>query len=471
MALEQNSQPAVVTSAAAHGKIEPPGLASGEPLSVRITGAVELAGRSVSIILWARDTVSEHWIATLPADLDAGGSGEAELAGGLQVGQETAVWVHGVATEELFVRFEFCSLAIVDSSVSVTDANAVERFELLSAEREARYNVPIVADGQVQLTEHRALYIVDQLLVGSTIKLPGVVIQPIAEPPVGADFRNAIARAAEQAGWPGRPPSAWGSLYGARHPMVIVMMPRILAADYQTAGALADRSVDDVLDVFSIARGSRGVPVVSLLESLEGEGRVHPRFRFLSPGYGGNYATGPLAGESPHDLLRMMESLHADPRVRLCVTMYGAALAETDPDAKYYRFWSILELLSMSSVGAGERVRLEDGSFWPDGGTTDHAGPRVYALIQSAIGGINSASLANPAANLYELVRAWYGRRNATVHYGRFVVTDAMQARTNWYEWARRTVAPGEAGFDLWLRSVQEICTIVLRYELLRRRG
>ncbi|MFJ4230789.1 hypothetical protein [Cellulosimicrobium cellulans] len=439
-------------------------------MTIQIRDAIELADQPVSVVVWAQDSVSQHWIGTAHGvQLDASGNGAAEFTSGFAVGDETAIWVTELATEGRSVRFEFVSFAIIDSPVDVSDDNAVERFNAIVARQDARYNVPIEAHGGggEASGEHRALYIVDQLLITEPIRFPGLTVRAIPNRPSGMDFHRAVSDAAERANWPGRPPEAWSRLYGAQHPMVEIEIPRILADDYLAAGEIADRTVGDVLDVLTIARGSRGKPVVALIESRTEANGAHPRFRFHSPMYRGNLATGVLAGESAHDILRMYGSLHADQRVRLGVAMYCEAVAETDLDARYYRYWSMVELLSQLSNESPHRVQLEDGTYWPDGGTSNQAAPGVYELIQLSTVGFHRASLGTPAQSLYELVRAWYGRRNATVHYGRFIPGDSAQKATKWYDWARLTTEDLEPLGDRWIAAVRGVCELVLRHQLL----
>jgi hypothetical protein len=80
-------------------------------------------------------------------------------------------------------------------------------------------------------------------------------------------------------------------------------------------------------------------------------------------------------------------------------------------------------------------------------------------------GGINEASVVAPAANLYEAVRAWYARRNATGHYGRLDPAEPRQSGQNWMRWAQLTVVPASS-VDGWLDALQRLVETVLRAEL-----
>lgn len=63
-------------------------------------------------------------------------------------------------------------------------------------------------------------------------------------------------------------------------------------------------------------------------------------------------------------------------------------------------------------------------------------------------------------------VRAWYGRRNATGHYGRFNDADSAQRAQPWFKWAVKTQTPAHSGFGSWLWVLQNITSFVLRREL-----
>ena len=94
-------------------------------------------------------------------------------------------------------------------------------------------------------------------------------------------------------------------------------------------------------------------------------------------------------------------------------------------------------------------------------------GPRVYALLKPAFGEgrMDEASAVTPAADLYEAVRAWYARRNATAHYGRFDVQDNRQRSRTWFPYAELTLGRSRPTDD-WIRSFEHNVERVLHGEL-----
>lgn len=166
-----------------------------------------------------------------------------------------------------------------------------------------------------------------------------------------------------------------------------------------------------------------------------------------------------------------MAGIAHDPLLSLLVDLFSEALADPSADAGYPRLWSILETLSGSRVPEGQTVVLLDGNPFPgrpDHATTSNASPRVYRLLAdyTTARNLDESFLATPAASLYEAVRAWYARRNATGHYGRLDPTDPRQAAQGWMRWAQLTVPT--ASTDEWLGSLQRAVERLLHAELTR---
>lgn len=92
----------------------------------------------------------------------------------------------------------------------------------------------------------------------------------------------------------------------------------------------------------------------------------------------------------------------------------------------------------------------------------------MYRLIADHLQArsVNEASFVGPASDLYEAVRAWYARRNATGHYGRFVTGEPQQMAQGWYARAQQTV-PTAGAPDQWLMTFKEATASVLGWELM----
>lgn len=166
--------------------------------------------------------------------------------------------------------------------------------------------------------------------------------------------------------------------------------------------------------------------VCLIIEQRQSDDTVVSSGRMKSRTTSVTLAGGFIPGESQSQLLAQYRAVDADPLVKLCCDLYGEALHDRSVDARFLRFWSILEVISGARMPINVTVRLRDGTPWPhpNASTTNTAAPRVYRYIAEILDrrGIDEASLVRPAADLYEAVRVWYARRNATGHYGRLVV-------------------------------------------------
>jgi hypothetical protein len=236
----------------------------------------------------------------------------------------------------------------------------------------------------------------------------------------------------------------------------------------EAAAALAWVARDELIAVLGLNRGARGRPVGTVVEQRQGDDSIRHRVYVEDARYGGNLVGGFVSGEDQAGLLTQQVAMSADPLLRLCVDLYSEALADPSPDARYLRMWSVLETLSGSRLENGQEVQRLDGTAWPDQpGTTSSAAPRVYQLIADHLRarGVDESSFVAPAPDLYQAVRAWYARRNATGHYGRFILGDPQQGAQGWYSRAEQTV-PDAGAPDRWIGTFQDATASVLRWEL-----
>ncbi len=198
--------------------------------------------------------------------------------------------------------------------------------------------------------------------------------------------------------------------------------------------------------ILGLNRDARGRPVATVIEQRQPDDSIKHRIYIEDEGYRGNLIGGFLSGEDQQQLLAQHHAMRADPLLRMCVDLYAEALADHSPDARFFRVWSLLETLSHSRVPRAQPVVRLDGTPWPGRhGTTSAAAPRVYELIASKFfqsRQVNESSAFAPAEDLYEAVRCWYARRNATGHYGRFDPTDARQHAQLCFQTRRRPPHP-----------------------------
>ncbi|SEJ67895.1 hypothetical protein SAMN04487917_109111 [Arthrobacter sp. yr096] len=75
--------------------------------------------------------------------------------------------------------------------------------------------------------------------------------------------------------------------------------------------------------------------------------------------------------------------------------------------------------------------------------------------------------MTSPATDLHDAVTKWYARRNATAHYGKFVIDDATQQRQSWYNRALATTS-SDTGIDQWMWTFKRTVEHVLNAEMNR---
>jgi hypothetical protein len=445
--------------------ITPENLRSGDSITIKVRGAMEFAGRAVSIELWAADSIEIFWIATVPSKLDSKGDVDQPFDG-VQVARETAIWVNALIGKHSSHRFELVEPSIVDSSALSMPERSSESMARIAKERLERYDHAIGDRQSPNAREHRLTYAMDNVLLTTQMHLPGVTIRPIDSVPSGSEERRLLERAIELAGWHTTvPEDRWSQEFGHQHPWLAITFPKVWAVDYLEAELLTRQVRDRILGLLALSRGSHGRSVGVVIETREANDQVSSKIRLELPRYRGNLAGGEFAGESQSALLIQAAALQTDPLLQLCVDLFAEAIAETAPDAKYFRLWSVLETLAKSRVAGGMRVALPDGSFWENGATTDRAAPRVYEFINSKMMGIDVSSVVHPAPDLHTAVRAWYGRRNATAHSGKFNRSDPGNASPSTFAYTVLTPDAEYGVKDPWLDAMARTVQTVLQKE------
>lgn len=240
----------------------------------------------------------------------------------------------------------------------------------------------------------------------------------------------------------------WRSHASQAYPLCAAVFPEIWAETYESAGTIAIERVNLALALLSANRGAAGRPVVIVIQQRQPNNGVVTKVSLPGAYYPGNLVGGLIAGEDQRFLLDQIRVAESDPVIRLGYELLAEAMRDSSVDARYFRYWSILEFLSGARISSVQVVTLVDGSPWPDerNNTTRSAAPRVYQYLRP-LTTPSQDSDAGPDESLYERVRIWYGRRNATAHYGRLVPGDSRQVSQGWYQWAIRSV--GDLGEPL----------------------
>ena len=442
-------------------EILPNWLNDGDPVTVEVTGLKRYAGRQVDVHVHALDGTDVYWHTSLPVAINADGSGRAVREGGLQLGRHSAVFVAEVSSGDERFRLPNVLISIVNSPRPGSDLGEVmAQYQSLQAKQAALYDRPVRVPGPGTV-EHRALCLLEGIYTTVALRFPGAVTQPLEERVADLDRMEIANATLAQIGWPTRIPSdRWSEATRRQYPMTALVVPQIWAAGFDEAAELVRDIEDRVTVVLALNRKARGRRVALVIEQRQPDEGI--RYRVFPPNapYTGNLLGGWLSGEAQGHLTSQYLAVDGDPLVRLCCELYSEALAERSEDARYLRLWSVLELLSGARVSSGSPVALADGSLWPGlYGTTSYAAPRVYCYLRKFFvsRAVDETSFVSPATDLYEAVRVWYGRRNATGHYGRLVPGDPDQVSKTWYRWASLSLSAPWAWLDSLTRMVESI--------------
>lgn len=449
-------------------EILPNWLHDGEPFRVVVNDAAKFAGQMVNVTICSMDAVETSFRMSFEMQLDGDGNGEIYLDQGFAIGHPAAVYVHSLHTGSDELPFPDVVMSLVNSEAPGADLEELMiQVNQLHAIQTQTYGVPLGDAQEPGTIEHRALAVIEGLYITATLRIPGAEIRPIEQRPADKERRQIVNDELESLGWPARiPADPWIEAARSRSPMTAIVVPLMWAKDFDEAFTNVRDLVERVIGLLALNRNATGRLVAIVLEQRQpddsGKSRIYPPSRY----YRGNLMGGLISGESQSTLLRQYEASGADPLLRLCCELYAEALADWSIDARFLRLWSILELLSGARIPTDQKVIRRDGTTWPGRyNTTSYAAPRVYHYIREYFdaASLDETSTLHPAGDLYEAVRTWYGRRNATGHYGRLAVSDARQQDQSWYSWAARSVSNESE----WIRSLERLVQVVINHELL----
>lgn len=328
------------------------------------------------------------------------------------------------------------------------------------------YSEPLGNTNEPGVERWQAVVVVERLFMQTALLLPGVEIQPM-------DIGNPAASEAElidlvmstlQPGFRPTQGSQWSERSQRARPVCVLQFENIYARSLEEADRLLSRRCDEVLDLLAVNRRSAAAVLGTVLTQ---PAKGVTKLKLGVPEYTGNLAVGQLAGESQLSLTTQDAAARADPLLALALSLIRSAYAEHNPDFAYFRFWSVLDVLADDRVERNEDVFLPGGQPLVGQGTqqktTSDAAPRVYVYLGTLLKGIDLQSVVRPAPDLWVAVEAWYSRRNATAHAGRFDPTrDPRAARSP----GIKTLAQDGAEDPAWLRSLREVATVTVSREL-----
>lgn len=440
-----------------NARIEPSVLRTGQPFTVFVNDAPEWSNKTISVQIDSIDDTEPLMMAmSFSMEIGNDGTGSWHHASGFGIERESVVFVSAAGVTPLpvdpsspqplaapeFVYPEFVSMTALNSPTTASD-KVVDLYFDLERRREARFQQPLGTLGQG--SQFRAAVLVEGLLITQQIPTTHGNVHPQVLEIHDGDLRDLTNASLEQLGWPGRVNNdAWNERM-SRRDFAVFEFPNIWASDEAEADALAMTETDKLVLTLTYLRYAAPRPIMIALESRTPQ---QIRFRSLREGYTGNLIGGFMAGESSRELLRVGSAIATAPEVELYVNLYLEARREKQEDSRYFKLWAVLETIAINEIAEGAKVFLDDGTPWPNGGTTSQAAPRVFELVRST--SIAGRQWPN-GGDLYDFVRSVYGRRNATAHYGRFTPTDPVQqTQAQWYPWAIKTLSVG-SGQPGWL--------------------
>lgn len=448
-------------------EILPNWITDGEPVTVVIHNLLQFADQVVEASVFVFDSADTWWHTAVPVHLDSAGNGSEMHHVGLSVGRHAAVYIGEIRAESESFRFEHVLVSIANSPSPGGDLDAVmSDFASIQKTQTNLYEQPVGQIASEGALHYRAVVLIDALLTTIPIRLPGAVVRPVESKLTNGEHLEAVNARLAALGWATRiPADSWSAAVASQSHLSELIIPEIWATSLDGSMEIVRDVTARALTVLSRHRGSAGRAIATVIEQPRPDGGVNYRVLPHAPSYRGNLLGGPISGEDQRTIVGEYLAVDGDPVLRLASELYVEALSEQSPDASFFRLWSILEFLSGARVPSGTAVQRTDGTAWPGRyNTTSYAAPRVYKYIATALQAnqIDERSTVAPAADLYHAVRGWYGRRNATGHYGRFVVADLEQQRQRWYQHALDTT------HDEWqsLRSLERIVETMIASEM-----
>jgi len=445
--------------------------ADGDPVTIQAGGMSQFSGLTIHASLTALDAIETMTICCVDIDIDQHGSGMVIIPGGLSLNRHCAVFIQDVEVNGDLYHLAGGLFSIANSPTPGGDGAKVLA-EALEIDRKQTtfYSQPLGDKTIPGIGHYRGVSVIEGIRMGSILRIPGATIEPISECPNEVDRATIVNNVLERLGWDTQISlNEWISVVKADLPMAIVVCPHIYASSNDEADTVFTSLLERVISLLSLNRQATGHLVAEVMEQLSLDGTVlHHLFRSGRPHYQGNLLIGSLAGEGQRSFVSQYLGVEGAPLVQLCASLYGEAIAERSFDAKYFRLWSIIELLARATISSSQLPKLIDGSPWPiQNAKPTSAVPCAYAYIASILKArnIDELSMVVPAVDLYEAINVWYSRRNATGHYGRFIVNDGEQKQQKWYISALKSI--GDSTHERsWLEGLRRSTEMAIHYEL-----
>ena len=331
------------------------------------------------------------------------------------------------------------------------------------------------APGTPSTTEFAAVSLAERCMLTRPLYLEGCDITPISGVTGSTDEAVLISRVLQGMRWPFElNPHAWAESATRDRPVVAFHFPRIIAGSPEEAAEFAGSLRDRLLDLLALHRGARGSPFAMLVRRAGSEELAVFR---ESSNYTGNMLGGFLSGEDPSELVSHARAVASDSLVALFLSLYKDALKEGDADFAYFRYWTVLEVMSGARIPEGVEISDFSGNaLWTGQSRASTSKPsgRVHELIRSRLqpNSLTEGFLGiQPPDSLWSRIAVWSGYRHAAGHHGGFRVGDPIQVAQPWYQSVldafQQDGASGQVGLNSrYLMDLRRATELMLRWEL-----
>lgn len=355
------------------------------------------------------------------------------------------------------------------------------------ADRESRFNAPLLAEGATAKSQrYAALVVVENLLVSQSQVVPGIELVPLVRSTLGLDVAVIMNAVLPQLGYPELVhQERWLEEQSQARPSGFIHIRDIRADSDPAMHGLVVETVRQFLDLVALRRyaGARVVAGISMKLDEGGNWLGHT----WSPisGYAGNLAVGMISGEDPDSLVEQWEQVQQDPRAQLWLSLYRDCLGEAVPDYRFLRMFNLLEGIAKGIAAPGTPVSDPAGMALLQENrrpyTTTHARGALYNLF-SEIARAGSQNLQNFASPIYvedgahsfaqrigdiwEELQVWVSVRNLVAHSGTVRVSNPAASKSR-QELERKLEAYGfdgraNSGFGAILHTISRDCESVL---------
>ncbi len=397
------------------------------PTRLVLFGRLDSDAYDVSLVLHSGREVS--WLASVQAVVGAGFV--------LDIGLDPTLADDGSCVEIKVVDSAGVNITLQQSLFTPGDEKwpaADDKVERLREEREAFFNVPLLAPSASQsLIKVVGVVLVEGLLLTRNTRVPGIRVFPLpatlAESAAAVDLLQTLTLELSGQTFGHLGPQTQTGL-----PLVALYAPDVRAATLEDAlEHLRDRAAV-LVDVLGANRGARPRLSAVAVGGSEPSGWLC----WLDPRrnqYLGNLLGGFISGESSAGLLTQWDRVTADPRLSLWFRQLADARDEQRWEYRILRYVNLLEGMVKSTLG--EAVVVVDDAGFPrprdssNSYTTGQAKGAIYMAIAGAArhrGDISEDAHCR-CASLWDMCRLWTIVRNQAAHAGAW----ASPMRVNGY--------------------------------------